>query len=156
MSDVWKELEKFKLPKISENEQASASLIERKLVEVVNYMVYVSQYEPVLKSEIEKLELEINQCDRVLSNLILDGQLAEIPEEYKKNKEKVYAYITRKLYKKEIEDLEKGKQDKRSQLLKKREEYNRLDRMLKQARITIDTGRTILSALKEELKHSTM
>jgi hypothetical protein len=156
MIDIWKELEKFQLPIIGENEVASAGRIEARLIEVVNYMAYISQYEPILKSDIESLELEIAQFDRSISTLILDGQLSEIPDEYKKNKELVYAYITRRLYKKEIADLEKRKQERRKALLTKRTEWNRLDRMLKQARTTIDTGRTILSALKEELKHSSI
>jgi len=155
MKALWDDIENFVMPELTGNAQASATTIEEYLIQIYNHLLYISQYEPEWKKKIEEIELEIKTLEEQKQILLKDGQLRidEIDDKYKKNKEMLEAYITRDLFKEEFEELNNQINELRRLLLKRRAEYERLSRKIKLARINIDTGRSILSALKQELQN---
>ena len=155
---IWREIEKFKLPPLTENMQTSMAQVEHALIEINNYLVYISQFQPKLDSEIEDLEYSLEELAKRERNLILDGrlQVKDFPPEYRKNKELIESYIIRKLFRSEFEEIDKKREAIRKSLMSKRATRLRLDRMIKTARITIETGRSVLSALREENKFANL
>jgi len=158
MKALWDDIENFVMPELTGNAQASATTIEEYLIQIYNHLLYISQYEPEWKKKIEEIELEIKTLEEQKQILLKDGQLRidEIDDKYKKNKEMLEAYITRDLFKEEFEELNNQINELRKLLLKRRAEYERLSRKIKLARINIDTGRSILSALKQELQNENL
>ena len=60
---VWLDFEKFVLPEVDAEATVSASLMQQQLVLILNHMVYLSQFEPELKDQIGRLEIQLEEVE---------------------------------------------------------------------------------------------
>jgi chromosome segregation ATPase len=155
LTKIWDDFDQFVLPEMSSDLKVSASRIEQALSEVYNYYAYLSEFEPEYKQNIVNFEIEIQRIDDKINNLVLDGltRFDEIPVDHQKNKERVHAWVVRKMYRSEIDKLKEKKKDLQNNLNEIRIRYDRLLRKLKTASKMMENARTILSTIKVEMNN---
>lgn len=152
----WDDLMDFKLPDPDNLKDGALSVNElsRVLAGIVNYFVDLSQYEPGLVHKVGDLKLEIEEKERVrVQEFEYDfaNQYAIIPETHKRNLDLQKGYVKFKL-KDKYEELDTEILKLKKQLLMAQKRYNQLHRRLSLSRTVLDVGRSVLSALKEEIR----
>jgi hypothetical protein len=153
---IWEDLEEFKLPKPEDlkHETLSTNNLSETLSSIINYYVDLSQFEPELKHEIDVIKINIEISRKELDeNFEIDfsNEFDSIPDTHKKNVALQSGYVKNKLkdkYSKHRRNIIKMQQN----LLEAQKKYDELYRRMSLARSVLDVGRSILSALKEEIK----
>jgi hypothetical protein len=152
----WEDLNKFQLPdpqNLIVSAQSALGLSE-KLAEIANYMIEVSQLEPEIKEEVDRLKTDIDLLQRE-RDLEFEKDFTEmylsIPDSHKKNLTLQQGYV-RIFFKDKYQEFEDNLREMKIMLVKKNRKYNEIDRRLRAAARILDVGRSILSALKEEIK----
>lgn len=153
---IWDDLMDFKLPNPEELKDGivSVNALAGVLSEITNYFIDLSQYEPGLVHKVGELKVEIIEKERVKDQQFqydFSNYFSTIPETHKRNLDLQKGYIRNKLRDKYDEfDTEIIKL--RKQLLIAEKRYNQLYRRLSLSRTVLDVGRSVLSALKEEIR----
>ena len=154
---VWSDLMDFKLPKPEELKEGAITLNELSgvLADITNYLVDLSQYEPDLVDKIGSLKVEIDEAERVkVQEFQYDfaSLFDSIPETHKRNLDLQRGYIMNKL-KSKYEGYHTKILSFRKQKLVAEKRYNQLHRRMSLAKVVLDVGRSVLSALKEEVRN---
>ena len=151
----WDDIEKFIFPALSDSSSGGVFALSNKLIEIYNYGVVLSQYEPEILNEIERLEMEIKRQKDFIEFYLDEGRVSldDIPAENKKNQAQLEAYIKNKLKKENYITCRKRIKEAEDALFKKKAEYNEITRRLRVIKTALDTGRTIVSAMKEEIRN---
>lgn len=153
---IWDDLMDFKLPKPEELKDGALSVnaLAGVLSEITNYLVDLSQYEPGLVHKVGELKIDISETERVKNQEFqydFSNQFKTIPETHKKNLDLQKGYIRNKLRDK-YENFDTEILKLRKQLSMAENRYNQLHRRLSLSKIVLDVGRSVLSALKEEIR----
>jgi len=153
----WDDLKEFQLPdpeRLTVSAQ-SASALSEKMIKITNYMVEISQYEPTHKNNVEKIKADIVNMEKQRDfefDLDLANNFAEIPDTHKRNLNLQRGWILNK-FRSKYQEYEDNLAEMRITLVKLSRQYNEIERRLKAVARVLDVGRTILSALKEELRN---
>lgn len=153
---IWDDLMEFKLPKPDDLRDGilSVNVLSGVLSDIANYFIDLNQFEPELVHEVGGLKIEIAEKERIKDQEFrydFANQYSTIPETHKKNLDLQKGYVRNKLrVKYEGFDTEILKLKK--QLLMAEKRYNQLHRRLSLSRTVLDVGRSVLSALKEEMR----
>ena len=153
---LWDDLMEFKLPDPDNLKDGALSVNElsRTLASITNYFIDLCQYEPGLVHKVGELKIDIAEKERVKDQEFqydFSNLFSTIPETHKRNLDLQKGYVKIKLkdkyegYNTEILKLKK-------QLLMAEKRYNQLHRRLSLSRTVLDVGRSVLSALKEEIR----
>lgn len=154
---IWDDLMEFKLPTPEELKEGVLSVnnLSGTLSNITNYFVELSQYEPGLVGKVGELKVDIAEKERVRDQEFqydFASYFTTIPETHKRNLDLQKGYVRNKLREKydgfdtEILVLKK-------QLLMAEKRYNQLHRRLSLSKTVLDVGRSVLSALKEEVRN---
>ena len=153
---LWSDLMEFKLPDPDELKGGALSVNElsRTLASITNYFIDLSQYEPGLVHKVGELKIDIAEKERVKDQEFqydFSNLFSTIPETHKRNLDLQKGYVKLKL-KDKYEELNTEILKLKKQLLMAEKRYNQLHRRLSLSRTVLDVGRSVLSALKEEIR----
>lgn len=153
---IWDDLMDFKLPSPDDLKDGALSINElsRVLSEIANYLVDLSQYEPNLTYNVSSLKLNILEKEKEKDQEFqfdFTTLFITIPETHKRNLDLQKGYIRNKL-KDKYHEYDQDIIKLRKQLLIAEKRYNQLYRRLSVSRTVLDVGRSVLSALKEEIR----
>ncbi len=153
---IWDDLMDFKLPDPEKLREGALSINElsRVLSEITNYMVDLSQYEPGLVYNVGSLKIEIAEKEREQDQEFqydFANEFTTIPETHKKNLDLQRGYVRNKL-KEKYEEYNSDILKLRKTQLFAEKRYNQLHRRLSLSKTVLDVGRSVLSALKEEIR----
>lgn len=153
---IWEDLMEFKLPNPEDLKDGAISVnnLAGVLSDIVNYFVDLSQYEPNLVHKIGELKVEIVEKERVKDQEFqydFSNLFHTIPETHKRNLDLQKGYIRNKM-KAKYEEMDTEILKLKKQLLLSERRYNQLHRRLSLSRTVLDVGRSVLSALKEEIR----
>ena len=151
----WDDIEKFTLPDLLDSSSGGVLALSNKLIQIYNYGIVLSQYEPEILNEIERFEMEIKRQKDLIEFYLDEGRVSldKIPAENKKNQAQLEAYIKNVLKKEKYIACKKQIKEVENALFKKKAEYNEITRRLRVIKTALDTGRTIVSAMKEEIRN---
>lgn len=153
---IWDDLMDFKLPDPDNLKDGALSVNElsRVLAGITNYFVELCQYEPGLVHKVGELKIDIEEKERIrIQEFQYDfaSFFSTIPETHKRNLDLQKGYIRNKL-KDKYEEFDTEILKLKKQLLMAQKRYNQLHRRLSLSRTVLDVGRSVLSALKEEIR----
>ena len=154
---IWDDLMEFKLPNPDDLKEKALSVNElaRVLAEITNYLVDLSQYEPGLVHNVGLLKIDISETERERDQEFqydFANLFNTIPDTHKRNLDLQRGYIRNKLRDK-YDGYDQNLLKLRKQQLFAEKRYNQLHRRLSLSRTVLDVGRSVLSALKEEIKN---
>lgn len=153
---IWEDLMEFKLPKPDDLRDGilSVNALSGVLSEITNYFVDLNQFEPELVHKVGELKIEIAEKEKIKDQEFqydFANQYSTIPETHKKNLDLQKGYVRNKL-KVKYEEFDTEILKLKKQLLMAEKRYNQLHRRLSLSRTVLDVGRSVLSALKEEMR----
>jgi len=153
MIDGWKDVGDFELPELAGELRANGYAVQQALARLSNKLAFLAQYEPGCSDKINRCKQTLSDIDREERRLLMEGRLrrSEIPEEFRGSQEMRDSFVTMRLCKNEFEAIEKRRRLFQEELAKAESEYGRLAGKIKTLKTAIDTGRSILSAIKSDL-----
>jgi hypothetical protein len=153
---LWDDVDDFKLPDPDDLKDGALSVNElsRVLAGITNYFIDLCQYEPGLVHKVGELKIDIAEKEKTKDQEFqydFANLFSTIPETHKRNLDLQKGYIRIKLRDK-YEEFDTEILKLKKQLLLAEKRYNQLHRRLSLSRTVLDVGRSVLSALKEEIR----
>ena len=153
---MWDDLDHFKLPDANmlKDKALSTTFLSETLIEITNHYLDWAQHEPDAKEEVNKVKTSISILEKAY-NQDLQVMLAEsfnlIPEKLQKNRDLQVGWIVNN-----YDTFVKASDAIREQkylLVEKQAKLDTIQAKMAAAKQVLDVGRSILSAMKEELKN---
>jgi predicted P-loop ATPase len=153
---MWDDLDHFKLPTVEmlKSGALSTTLLSETLVEITNHYLDWAQHEPGAKHEVNKLKNEISTIENAYTidlQMFIAKRFQEIPDNLKKNRELQVGWALNG----NISFVEASARiiTKKMELIEKQYKLENIQSRLSAAKNVLDVGRSILSAMKEELRN---
>ena len=153
---MWDDLDHFKLPDVSKlkDKSLSTGFLAETLIEVTNHYLDWAQHEPEVKSDIAQLKAEIQAMESTYT-LDLQSYLAlnfeKIPKELRRNKDLQVGWALNQ--NSVFSDTNTKILSSKMELINKQRKLEKIQSRLIAAKVVLDIGRSILSAMKEELRN---
>jgi len=153
---MWDDLDHFKLPDANmlKDKALSTTFLSETLIEITNHYLDWAQHEPDAKEEVNKVKTSISILEKAY-NQDLQVMLAEsfnlIPEKLQKNRDLQVGWIVNN-----YDTFVKASDAIREQkylLVEKQAKLDTIQAKMAAAKQVLDVGRSILSAMKEELRN---
>jgi hypothetical protein len=157
---IWEDLMDFKLPDPDQLKDGALSVnaLAGILSDITNYFADLSQFEPNLLHKVKELKIDIEEQKRKKDQEFqydFTERYPTIPESHKRNLDLQKGYV-RNLLREKYDDLDQEILKLSKQLLMAEKRYNQLHRRMSLAKTVLDVGRSVLSALKEEVRNLNM
>ena len=154
---IWEDLMDFKLPNPDDLKDGALSVnsLAGILSEITNYFADLSQFEPNLLHKVKELKVDIDEKKRVKDQEFqydFTERYNLIPDSHKRNLDLQRGYV-RNLLRVKYDEFDQEILKLSKQLLMAEKRYNQLHRRMSLARTVLDVGRSVLSALKEEVRN---
>ena len=153
---MWDDLDHFKLPDANmlKDKALSTGFLSETLINITNHYLDWAQHEPKAKDEINRLKSLISQAETAYANdlmKMLSKNFDKIPAKQQKNKELQTGWILNNFQ--EFYALNTVIVDYKGKLVDKQAKLNKIQSRMSAAKDVLDVGRSILSAMKEELRN---
>ncbi len=153
---MWDDLEKFKLPdpKTLRDKAISTAILSETLVNITNHYLDWSQHEPEAKHSVNLIKSEIADLEKMVM-LTMQESLAlnfdKIPSELKKNASLQMGWIRNN--KPIFNQTDRVIKEKKNKLIAEQKKLDFITSRMSAAKHVLDVGRSLLSAMKEELRN---
>jgi len=153
---MWDDLDHFKLPdpKMLQDEAVGTSILASTLINITNHYLDWAQHEPGVKNEINKIKTDITETESSYSNALqqtLAENFEKIPLKQQKNRDLQIGWVLNEFH--SFGERNKELKEKRILLVEKQHKLDKIQSRMSAAKHVLDIGRSILSAMKEELRN---
>lgn len=153
---MWDDIDHFRLPdpEFLKDKALSATLLSETLIEITNHYLDWAQHEPDAKNKINALKTAISNLELAYTRdlqAVLAQDFEKIPVKLQKNRDLQIGWIlnNNESFSKANELLLKQK----LVLVEKQTKLDQIQSRMSAAKHVLDIGRSILSAMKEELRN---
>ena len=153
---MWDDLDHFKLPnpEFLKDRALSTTILSETLVEITNHYLDWAQHEPDTKYNINQLKNRISQAETAREHdlqKLLAKNFENIPTKLQKNRDLQVGWILNNFD--EFNAIAKLLVDYKLDLIEKQLKLDHIQARMSAAKHVLDVGRSILSAMKEELRN---
>jgi len=153
---MWDDLEKFKLPSVVDlkGKALSCSFLSESLIDITNHFLDWAQFESDAKMVVNKMKTAISELETAYirdMQSVLARDFDKIPDKQQRNKDLQVGWVlnNNERFAKDNEYITEQKLI----LVEKQEELDKIQSRMSASKHVLDVGRSILSAMKEELRN---
>ena len=153
---MWDDIDHFRLPdpEFLKDKALSATLLSETLIEITNHYLDWAQHEPRAKQTINNLKRLISQAETAYEHdlqKLLAKNFDKIPVKLQKNRDLQIGWILNNFD--EFDAINKLIVNYKVELVEKQAKLAQITARMDAAKHILDIGRSILSAMKEELRN---